>query len=187
MGDFNVSRYPHEHSRMHPCITKSMHEFNDCITTSELEDIRCVGNRFTWSNKRAGRDAISKKIDRALGNWEWFRQYTFSVAHFMQPGVSAHSPIVLQLSLATGNENRPCKFSNIWADHQDFLPLVAKVWAQNYGSNPLEDIILNLKQLKGELKSFNRKYFHKPEKRVSNAREELVKIQEKLDTLLVWT
>ncbi|GAV83884.1 Exo_endo_phos domain-containing protein, partial [Cephalotus follicularis] len=70
LGGFNVTRYGDEHSASRR-VTKAMHEFNSAITKAELEDMRGVGFHFTWSNMRGGSEAISKKLDRALGNWWW--------------------------------------------------------------------------------------------------------------------
>ncbi|GAV59693.1 LOW QUALITY PROTEIN: DUF4283 domain-containing protein, partial [Cephalotus follicularis] len=67
-GDFNVSRYPHEHSGSSQVISKAMKEFIDCLNAIEVDDFRQTGNLFSWSNKRKGSAAISNKIDRILGN-----------------------------------------------------------------------------------------------------------------------
>ncbi|GAV80399.1 LOW QUALITY PROTEIN: DUF4283 domain-containing protein, partial [Cephalotus follicularis] len=70
LGDFNVTRYGNEHSTSSR-VTKAMKDFNNTITKTELEDLSCSGFHFTWSNMRMGEGAISKQLDRALGNWHW--------------------------------------------------------------------------------------------------------------------
>ncbi|GAV71615.1 Exo_endo_phos domain-containing protein, partial [Cephalotus follicularis] len=70
LGDFNVIRYGSEHSTN--CrVTKAMQEFNNAILKAELENLSGAGFHFTWNNMRVGSGAISKKLDRALGNWNW--------------------------------------------------------------------------------------------------------------------
>ncbi|GAV82551.1 hypothetical protein CFOL_v3_26002, partial [Cephalotus follicularis] len=81
LGDFNVTRYGDEHNASRR-VTKAMHEFNSVITKAELEDMRAVGFHFTWSNMRVGSEAISKKLDRALGNWLWFKMFGVSYAMY---------------------------------------------------------------------------------------------------------
>ncbi|GAV90664.1 Exo_endo_phos domain-containing protein, partial [Cephalotus follicularis] len=70
MGDFNVTRYGCEHTSSRT-ITKAMQDLNSALTSAELGDLSCSGLHYTWSNKRTGTEAIAKKLDRALGNWQW--------------------------------------------------------------------------------------------------------------------
>ncbi|GAV83908.1 hypothetical protein CFOL_v3_27353 [Cephalotus follicularis] len=96
LRDFNVTRYGSEHST--GCsMTKAMQEFNNAIMKAELEDLRGAGFHFTWSNMRVGSGAISKKLDRALGNWNWFKMLGDTYAQYHPPGISDHSPVSIQL------------------------------------------------------------------------------------------
>ncbi|GAV86640.1 LOW QUALITY PROTEIN: Exo_endo_phos domain-containing protein/DUF4283 domain-containing protein/zf-CCHC_4 domain-containing protein, partial [Cephalotus follicularis] len=94
LGDFNVSRYPREHSGVRPLLSKSMVEFDQCIRKCEVEDLRKT-HLFSWSNKRSGARAVAKKIDRAMGNCYWFKECSDFQAHFPHPGISDHSPCIL--------------------------------------------------------------------------------------------
>ncbi|GAV76604.1 hypothetical protein CFOL_v3_20077, partial [Cephalotus follicularis] len=70
LGDFKFTRFSHEHS--HCCrVTKSMEDFNCEIRSAEPDDLKSTGLKFTCNNMRSGATAISKKLDRALGNWQW--------------------------------------------------------------------------------------------------------------------
>ncbi|GAV74773.1 Exo_endo_phos domain-containing protein [Cephalotus follicularis] len=96
LGDFNVTRNGDEHSASRR-VTKAMHDCNSAITKAELEDMRGVGFHFTWSNMRVGSEAISKKLDRALGNWWWFKMVGDSYAMYHPHGILDHSPISIQM------------------------------------------------------------------------------------------
>ncbi|GAV92739.1 Exo_endo_phos domain-containing protein [Cephalotus follicularis] len=97
LGDFDVSRYPREHTGNRLVSSKAMEEFELCIRKCEIEDLRQTGQFFTWNNKRTGAEAIAKKIDRALGNWWWFKEFSDIQAVFPPPGISDHSPCILPL------------------------------------------------------------------------------------------
>ncbi|GAV89425.1 hypothetical protein CFOL_v3_32840 [Cephalotus follicularis] len=73
-----------------------MEEFNCVIRSAELEDLKSTGLKFTWDNMRSGTAAISKKLDRALGNWEWFKVFGESYADTYNQGISDHAPISIQ-------------------------------------------------------------------------------------------
>ncbi|GAV91822.1 Exo_endo_phos domain-containing protein [Cephalotus follicularis] len=120
MGDFNVTRFGSEHSASRT-IRKAMQEFNSAILAAELEDIKGSGQFYTWSNMRSGEGAISKKLDRALGNWQWFNVLGDTYAHFHSPGISDHSPISIQVRHRVQYRGRPFKFINFWAKNERFL------------------------------------------------------------------
>ncbi|GAV86107.1 hypothetical protein CFOL_v3_29540 [Cephalotus follicularis] len=136
-----------------------MEEFGECIKNCEMEDLSQTGLFFSWSNKRAGQGAIAKKIDRVLGNWGWFNECGNLQVHFPPPGISDHSPSILQLKRLSFSRARPFKYLNVWASHPSFLALVNEVWSQPVGGSPLEAVGRKLRMLKSVLKELHRKYF----------------------------
>ncbi|GAV61298.1 hypothetical protein CFOL_v3_04825, partial [Cephalotus follicularis] len=151
LGDFNVTRFGHEHSSSSR-ITKAMNEFNNMIRTAELEDLRTSGCKLTWSNLRKGRAAIAKNI-------------------------SDHSPISIQLLQSLRTSGRPFKFLKFWADHCDFIQIVKQEWVKTYPRLPLVVIHLKLKCLKGCLKRLSTR----PDTLAYNLRQKLYRIQDQLD------
>ncbi|GAV92140.1 Exo_endo_phos domain-containing protein [Cephalotus follicularis] len=176
LGDFNVTRFCHEHS-VNCRVTEAMEDFNSAIRTAELEDLRSTGLSFTWNNMRCGAAAISKKLDRAMGNWKWFNCFGDSFAHYLNPGISDHSPISIQLMQHTQSSGRPFKFLNFWADHEDFLPMIAQEWGKVYTGAPVKVIQLKLKALKGQLRSISTR----PDTVVEVLRQRLNLVQIDLD------
>ncbi|GAV83750.1 LOW QUALITY PROTEIN: Exo_endo_phos domain-containing protein/DUF4283 domain-containing protein/UBN2 domain-containing protein, partial [Cephalotus follicularis] len=158
-GDFNVSRSPNEHSGGRPVLSKAMREFGECIKKCELEDLRQAGCFFSWSNKRAGVEAVSKKLDRAMGNWG-FKEFNHVQALFPTPGISDHSPCIIQFKKARLSGSRPFKYLNILVSHPDFLDAVRQVWSQTMEDTPLEAVGKKLRMLKPVLKEFHRRHFN---------------------------
>uniref|UniRef100_A0A803NRV3 Reverse transcriptase domain-containing protein n=1 Tax=Cannabis sativa TaxID=3483 RepID=A0A803NRV3_CANSA len=76
-------------------------DFIDCVSNCFLEDAKCCGNFYTWSNKQQGDDRIFSKIDRAMANLSWmdmfpnaeeFSSDKIKAAIFAIPGVKAPGP-----------------------------------------------------------------------------------------------
>ncbi|GAV92089.1 RVT_1 domain-containing protein, partial [Cephalotus follicularis] len=132
-----------------------MQDFNNTVRTAELEDLKSTGLTYTWSNMRMGSATISKKLDRAMGNWEWFQSFGYAYAHTHASGISDHSPITVQLMQQTHTSGRPFKFLNFWAEHPQFLDIVRQEWTKSYTGPLLRRIQLKLKKLKGRLKSLS--------------------------------
>ncbi|GAV82342.1 hypothetical protein CFOL_v3_25794 [Cephalotus follicularis] len=109
-----------------------MKDFDNTIRSAELEDLKSTGLNFTWSNMRSGSTTISKKLDRAMRNWQWFKCFGDSYAHTHFSGISDHSPITIHLMQQGHTSGRLFKFLNFWVDHLDFLDIVRQEWAKTY-------------------------------------------------------
>ncbi|GAV57332.1 hypothetical protein CFOL_v3_00870 [Cephalotus follicularis] len=172
LGDFNVTRFGGEHSASRT-VTKAMQDFNSAITKVELEDMRGAGFHFTWSNTRVGSEAISKKLDRAMGNWCWFKLVGDSYAMFHPPGILDHSPVSIQLRDRQPYRGRPFKFLNFWAENERFLSIVKQEWDKAHSGSPLVVIHKKLKCLKGQL----RELCTRPDSKVKELRTILHSVQ----------
>ncbi|GAV92494.1 Exo_endo_phos domain-containing protein [Cephalotus follicularis] len=175
MGDFNVTRWGTEHSSSR-IVTKAMNDFSHAIETAELEDLKSTGWFHTWSNLRSGTEAVSKKLDRALGNWHWFNSMGDTYAHFHPPGISGHSPVTIHMRTKQQFRGRPFKFLNFWAHSEQFLDVVGQEWAKVHTGSPLVVIHKKLKCLKARLKEF----CMRPDSRVVELRGRLHQLQQDL-------
>ncbi|GAV92478.1 Exo_endo_phos domain-containing protein [Cephalotus follicularis] len=178
LGDFNVSRYPHDQLNGPSRVTKAMTDFNACLNSIEVDDIKSVGRFFNWTNKRDGRFDVNKKLDRALGNWGWNRGYNHSSAHFHNPGVSDHSPIYVAMNAPWRPCNKPFKFINFWVKEERFMGIVNRIWGQKIYGNPLEVVLSKLRNLKRELKLAFKQPNPKPRKEA--IRSQLETLQDRL-------
>lgn len=124
-GDFNETLHPSEHSRHYAnSITADMRDFKACLDQLEIKDLHSQGLLFTWTNKQPD-DPKAKKLDRVLINENWITSYPLSIAKFLAPKISDHTPACVTfaspLPLAG---TRPFKFLNFLSGHPDFLPLM---------------------------------------------------------------
>ncbi|GAV92874.1 hypothetical protein CFOL_v3_36252, partial [Cephalotus follicularis] len=154
LGDFNVTRFTHEHNN-NGRVTKAMEEFNCALRSAELEDLRSTGLRFTWNNIIFGD----------------------SYSHIYNQGISDHTPISIHMRQQVQTAGRPFKFLNFWVDHTEFLSIVRHVWAQSHVGSPLKIIQMKLKSLKPHLK----KLITRPDLVTINLRQELAMVQLALD------
>ncbi|XP_026443893.1 uncharacterized protein LOC113344037 [Papaver somniferum] len=77
------------------------------------------------------------KIDRVLVNLEWINQFQDSLAEFLNPGVSDHSPSVVTCFEGRAHGPPPFRFCNFLADDDDFLKIVESVWNEPVKERPL--------------------------------------------------
>ncbi|GAV85144.1 Exo_endo_phos domain-containing protein [Cephalotus follicularis] len=180
MGDFNVTRLGIEHTSS-GLVTKAMNDFNYAVQTAELEDLKGTGLFDTWSNMRSGAGAISKKLDRSMGNWLWFNSMGDTYAHFHPPRISDHSPVTIHMRNWYQYRGRPFKFLNFWAKSEQFLNVVSQEWAKEHIGSPLVVIHKKLKCLKAHLKEF----CTRPDSKVVELRARLHQLQLDIDEGMV--
>lgn len=51
-----------------------------------MEDIKSVGNLYTWNNKQQGAAKVFSKLDRVLDNQTWKGSYSSTEVCFMSEG-----------------------------------------------------------------------------------------------------
>ncbi|XP_077228463.1 uncharacterized protein LOC143861421 [Tasmannia lanceolata] len=91
LGDFNAVRSQEERYGYPPNIAQ-MEEFNSCLSTCALTDLRSVGLNLTWNNKGKPGNLKMAKLDRSLVSEEWLHTCPNSLTEFIPPGISDHSP-----------------------------------------------------------------------------------------------
>ena len=75
-----------------------MQELINCVNNIEVEDICSTGVFYTWiKSPSQPQTSILKKLDRAMVNEEFMRQFPMANAVFMPYMVSDHSPVVVRL------------------------------------------------------------------------------------------
>lgn len=95
-GDFNDIRDPSDWIGGSDNWIHSFDEFNQCLFQAELEDLRYVGFRFTWSTS-SGVNRKVRKIDRVLVNAKWSLEFSYLEVPFLTPGISDHTPMEVKV------------------------------------------------------------------------------------------
>lgn len=81
--------------------------FRNCVELCGLFDLKSAGSFFTWSNKQGGDKRVLCKLDRMLGNDDWFSMFPDSVAHFHNEVLLDHTPAVLVSSNISISKKSP--------------------------------------------------------------------------------
>ncbi|KAH9289722.1 hypothetical protein KI387_033839, partial [Taxus chinensis] len=104
MGDFNSPLNPGEKYGGISSFSTGMEEFVDFVADLNLLDVDLHGNKYTWNNRRLGKDLIQVRLDRALISASWILSQDFHLSSLPRIG-SDHNPIDLNLL----NWNKPIK------------------------------------------------------------------------------
>ncbi|KAF8390607.1 hypothetical protein HHK36_025134 [Tetracentron sinense] len=110
--------------------------FANFVRAHGLLDLGCKGNPYSWTNKRAGKDNIRERLDRALCSVDW--RFLFDTVSVTQNPIfgSDHSSLIVTLFPIQEKGRKPFRFESMWTTHpgcletveKDFIDPILKQW-----------------------------------------------------------
>lgn len=154
-GDFNYPLYPSEKPSGCEDYSESITELADFISYFDLMDINLSDSKFTWSNRRLGKNLIQVRLDRLLvfTNSENFD--SFSLCSFPRSG-SNDNTILLVMDDPCDHKHYPFRYEMMWSHHPDFRMLLEQWWNVQVLGTPMYQIAQKLKLIKDKVKGWNR-------------------------------
>lgn len=159
-----------------------MQNFRDCIANAGLGHIKIVGPLHTWTNKRL-RNPILKRLDRILGNQDWFLNFTESTVQVKSRGLMDHCPLMLHIPIEVDKINKQFHYFYHMSNIEGFEDVVTRAWISDWYGDSMSIMCKKLNLVKQELFIFNKRCGN-VQNNVHIARQELNSIQEKLFMIL---
>ncbi|XP_056685787.1 uncharacterized protein [Spinacia oleracea] len=149
-----------------------------CMHTCGMEDLKCVGNLFTWNNKQQGDKRVFSKIDRILANQAWQDSYPEAEVCFLPEGHFYHSPGLLTVYPGVDGGKKPFKYFTMWKASPVFTDTVQSAWNTQIRGSKMFIVVSKLKRFKLALKELNKTGFSDVQAADWKAYHELVEAQE---------
>lgn len=166
LGDFNTVLYAHDRLNGAPVSLYESQDFEGFLSTVGVSELPSTGGYYSWSNKGSGSSIIFSRIDRCLGNTDWFLLYDSVKSRYLVPDVSDHSPVVVEVGPQGSGGGRPFRFLNLLADHEDFPSVVQECWGSTAAGSAMLQVWSRLKATKGGLKKLHVNHFANIEQEV---------------------
>ncbi|XP_074375414.1 uncharacterized protein LOC141717219 [Apium graveolens] len=154
LGDFNCVVSLAEISGGREHWTPDMQAFKDCLANCGLDNIRTVGDIFTWTNKRAN-SPVFKRLDRMVANGVWFNLFTEGNAFVKPRGLMDHNVILFEEPMQLQKVNKPFQFFNYMIDITGFHVAVDKAWSLPCSSSCYAQFASRLRETKLLLRQLN--------------------------------
>ncbi|XP_026378124.1 uncharacterized protein LOC113272516 [Papaver somniferum] len=93
-----------------------------------IMDIDFEGKDYTWTNNSFGTRSKRDKIELALGNNDWFINFSQAKLLHLNFIGSDHYPVLLITDPIPRNLWRPFKFFSTWINHESFRATMDSAW-----------------------------------------------------------
>ncbi|XP_056687939.1 uncharacterized protein [Spinacia oleracea] len=150
-GDFNCVMAPEERIGA-PVRQCDIVDICGCMHNWGMEDLKSVGNLFTWNNKQQGNKRVFSKIDRILANQAWQDAYPDAEVYFLPEGQFEHSPWLLTVYPRVNGGRKPFKYFTMWRASPVFSDTVQTAWNTQVGGSKMFTVVSKLKRVKLALK-----------------------------------
>ncbi|XP_058760042.1 uncharacterized protein LOC131633337 [Vicia villosa] len=135
------------------------------------------GCYYTWSNKHTA-DPIYSRIDRLLGNSQWFQDYSDVIVEVLPPSISDHSPIRVSYLVTPRRRKSMFKFLNCVTKKDGYLDIVKDSWNQRTHGYAMQRLWYKMKRLQQPLKTLQKSFNH-IQIQILKARTDLIDAQHK--------
>jgi hypothetical protein len=130
--------------------------FNDFIANNQLQELKRVGSRFTWSNKQ--RNHVLVNLDRVLMTPDWGQHFPLCKVASLMRIESDHAPIIMDIGEEEVLRGAHFHFERQWILIPSFKKDVIKSMVET-ALSPMFDSTLDLWQvLMAKLRKFLRGY-----------------------------
>lgn len=178
-GDFNEIFYASEKKGGEARLFAQLNGFRDVMNEVDLSEILAKGPRYTWMNKRRGRNLILEKLDRYVANNTWRNLYPNVEVWNLEFYHSDHRPIKLLLNRSLIVPKQPhsstFRFEAKWLLEESYEDTVKTTWSSVGSVVPLQHKLLVSGQ---SLKTWAKETVGHTKNKILNVRRQL---NEKLD------
>ncbi|XP_062080796.1 uncharacterized protein LOC133785593 [Humulus lupulus] len=180
-GDFNAMFRFQDRNGGRQILAKDIADAQDWLALGQVEEFKCSGALYTWSNKHEVGDINFSKLDRAFTNDFWLDSFPKTEACFKWDCVSDHSYCVIKSQELNKVGFIPFHYCNHWLQYRGYREAVLQCWNSTLGSGGgLTKVVKKLFRVKHVLKRFNREEVGDVVLDYRVAKEEFCKAQEAL-------
>ncbi|KAM6563067.1 hypothetical protein CsatB_023065 [Cannabis sativa] len=156
-GDFNAMFNFQDRVGGKKISTKEIEDAQKWLSCGQVDELKCLGVHYSWSNKHEAGDKIFSKLDRVFTNNTWLISFPKIEACFKWECISDHSFCVIKSNDVETVGFKPFRFYNHWLYYHGFKEAVWRSWTNSLNQASLVGIMQRLVRVKQTLRRFSRK------------------------------
>uniref|UniRef100_A0A2N9F9V9 Endonuclease/exonuclease/phosphatase domain-containing protein n=1 Tax=Fagus sylvatica TaxID=28930 RepID=A0A2N9F9V9_FAGSY len=95
-------------------------------------DLGYCGQKYTWSNKRWGKDCIKERLDRGICNDKWQMLFPHAVVWHLPAVQSDHNPILLETNVNMRRRGKIFRFEAAWTREASCQDVIQEAWVSKW-------------------------------------------------------
>uniref|UniRef100_A0A803P4A6 Reverse transcriptase domain-containing protein n=1 Tax=Cannabis sativa TaxID=3483 RepID=A0A803P4A6_CANSA len=156
VGDFNAMFAYQDRWGGRPIQNRDIVDAQDWLALGQIEEFKCSGSFYTWTNKHEIGDKIFSKLDRVFVNNIWLSDFPNSEACFKWEVTSDHCYCLIRSQVCNNVGIKPFRFGNHWPTYNGFEQRVMESWNKKVSGKGLDSLMQKLHRVKHVLKVFSR-------------------------------
>ncbi|KAL9685569.1 hypothetical protein QQ045_023020 [Rhodiola kirilowii] len=145
-----------------------MDKFQETLSWCQLFDLGFMGRKFTYSNRRKGKEEVKCHLDRIVTDDEWRNLFPWASVQHLAAHHSDHYPILFKWEMTRQSGNMLFRFMTMWKRDPNYKRIICENWNSLSGS-----LLDKLEGLKTRLTEWNKKNFGNVNTHLKNLKEQL--------------
>lgn len=112
-GDFNTVFSVEAKFGGNPINSKDIEDGVDWLHHSHLEEVKCMGPRFSWSNRQVGNAGVYSKLYWIFCNEEWHDAYNSCITSYHEDSIPYHCFMLIKCISPMETGIKPFRFFNM--------------------------------------------------------------------------
>lgn len=131
MGDFNEIKSNAEKRGGPRLPERSFEDFRRMINTCDFQDLKSVGNKFSWTGKRYTHD-VWCCLDRVMANSEWLALFPSAQSEFLPFEGSDHRPLVTNICAVVEQRRSQFMYDKRMFNREGFQDMIIENWNEGF-------------------------------------------------------
>uniref|UniRef100_A0A803QGT7 Endonuclease/exonuclease/phosphatase domain-containing protein n=1 Tax=Cannabis sativa TaxID=3483 RepID=A0A803QGT7_CANSA len=154
LGDFNSMFSFQDRHGGRPIQNKDVIDAQNWLAMGQVEELKCSGSFFTWTNKHEVGDRIFSKLDRVFINDIWMEDFPTTKACFKWEVISDHCLCLIRHFEHNNTRIKPFRYGNHWPSYPGYEKAVMGCWSKPATGFGLDGLVQKLFRIKHTLKAF---------------------------------
>ena len=106
------------------CLDSSFLPFKQMLSNCGMLEFPFSGNKLFWVGKRSGGTTIRSRLDRAVGNEDWYEKFPHSAVKYLRFWGSDHRPVLTDILTKLVRRKKKFKFDKRWLDNEEVRQVI---------------------------------------------------------------
>ncbi|CAA0813521.1 Unknown protein, partial [Striga hermonthica] len=156
--------------------------FRNFTNLMGMEEIRMIGNKFTWCNNRFTEGLVEEKLDRGFASPDWLENHPHAYISTMTKASSDHSMLILHIWDSKSKRKSKFSFDKRWLTRKGVGDIMKAAWNLPQSGTPFFILKEKIKTTRLALLKWSASFKTENQSLIANLSKKLDLLQENRNT-----